>query len=164
MSEVNRNHKSAPVSPPREISRRELLKKLSPLGKLKLDSSRCTGCGLCAAECPAGALVISPGREADVFQLLFKYGNCMACGLCVEICPEKCLLMERILEPGEVGNQSVLFEDRIVRCAGCGSPLGPKSMLDIVQVRVMAAGKQVLAQSELCPDCKVRAQLDKLRV
>src|SRR4030067_7782 len=109
-----------------EISRRELLKRLSPLSKVKLDSAQCTGCGLCVVECPTEALLISSNEEDDTFQLLFKHGNCVACGQCVEICPEKCLAVERLLEPDHMHNYSVLFKDKIVRCSRCDSPMGPK--------------------------------------
>ncbi|MFC1914243.1 4Fe-4S dicluster domain-containing protein [Chloroflexota bacterium] len=168
MSRAREIHQSEPrgdaPKPEGEISRRELLRRLSPLGKVELDSSRCTGCGLCAVECPTGALVISSGEEADAFKLIFKHGNCVACGLCVEICPEKCLRMERVIELDKVGSQSVLFEDTIIRCSGCGSPLGPKSMVDKMQARVTAAGQTLPLQFELCPDCKVRAQFSQLRM
>jgi len=168
MSRVRETHQSEPqggaLKPESEISRRELLRQLSPLGKVELDSSRCTGCGLCAEECPTEALLISAGEETDAFQIIFKHGNCVACGLCVEICPEKCLCVKRILELDKVGSQSVLFKDTIVRCSGCGKPLGPKSMIDKMQARVMAAGKRFPFQFELCPDCKVRAQFGQLRM
>ena len=147
-----------------KISRRELLKQLSPLGKVELDSSQCTGCGLCALECPTGALTVSSSEESDAFQLLFKHGNCVACSRCVEICPEKCLHMERVLELDKMDSQSVLFEDVIVRCSGCGNPVGPKTMIDKLQARVAVAGRPFPAQFELCPTCKVKAQFSQLRI
>ena len=147
-----------------EISRRQLLEMASPLGKVELDSSRCTGCGLCAVECPTGALVFSSGEETDAFRLLFKHGYCVACNQCVEICPEKCLCVERALELDKIGGQSVLFEDTIIKCSGCGSPLGPKSMIDKIRARVIAAGKIFPARFELCPDCKVRGFFSQSRI
>ena len=168
MSRIREIHQSEldgdTLKPEKEISRRELLRQISPLGKVELDSSRCTGCGLCSVECPTEALVILSNEETDSFRLVFKHGSCVACGLCVEICPEKCLHMERSLELGKVGKQSVLFEDKLVRCSECGRPLGPKSMVDKMQARVMAAGQALPLQFELCPDCKVRAQFTQLRM
>jgi len=152
------------VKPEGEISRRELLKRLSPFGKVEFDSSQCTGCGLCALECATGALTVSSSEETAAFQLLFKHGYCVACSRCVEICPEKCLYMKRVLELDKMDSQSVLFEDTIVRCSGCGSPIGPKTMIDKLQARVVAAGQSFPFQFELCPTCKVQAQFGQLRM
>jgi ferredoxin len=146
------------------LTRRELLQRLSPLGKVALDSSRCTGCGLCAVECPTEALVFSLCKDDDTFQLVFRHGSCLACGQCAVICPEKCLAVERILGLDNIGSQSVLFQDRLLRCSKCGQPLGPKSMIDRMRARVAAAGKTFPFQFELCPDCKVRSQLSQLRM
>ena len=168
MSEVKGIHQSKlkgdSVKPEGGISRRELLKRLSPLGKVELDSSRCAGCGLCAVACPTEALVISSSEETDAFQLIFKHGNCVVCGQCVEICPENCLVVERILELDKVGSQSVLFEDMIVRCSGCGSPIGPKAMIDKLLARVVAARPSFPSKLEFCPACKVQAQFGQLRI
>ena len=147
-----------------KISRRELLKGLSPFGKVTLDTSKCTGCGLCALECSTGALIVSLIEETAIFQLLFKQGNCVACTLCVEICPEKCLHMERALELDKMDSQSVLFEDEIVRCSRCGSPIGPKTMIDKVRAKVEASGHSLASQVELCPACKVQTQFGQLSV
>jgi ferredoxin len=147
-----------------EISRRDLLMRLSPLGSVKLDTSRCTGCGLCAAECPTGALAITAGEEADSFQLVFQHGICMACGQCVEICPEDCLAVERVLEMERIESRLVLFKDTLARCAGCGSPLGPESMIDRMRARLTAAGQAFSTRFDLCPDCKVKAQLSQLKI
>ncbi len=147
-----------------KISRRELLKRLSPFGKVKLDALQCTGCGLCAVECPTRALSVSLSEETDVFQLLFKHGDCVACSRCVEICPEKCLRMERVLELDKMDSQSVLFEDAIIRCSSCGDPVGPKTMVDKLHSRVASDGQPVPAQFELCPNCKIKAQFSGLRI
>jgi ferredoxin len=142
-----------------EISRREFLERLSPFGRVELDSSKCTGCGLCALECLTGALTISSSEETDAFQLLFRHDRCVACSFCVEICPEKCLRMERVLKPDKMDSQSVLFEDKIIRCSECGSPIGPRAMIDGIKGKLADKGQV----TELCPTCKVRAQFAQLR-
>lgn len=141
-----------------KISRRELLQKLSPLGKVSLDATKCTGCTLCTQECPTGALSASSGEESNTFRLLFKHGTCVACKLCVEICPEKCLQVERLLEPDKLDGQSVLFEDEIARCSRCGGPIGNRKMIDILRARTAASGHPIMDQFELCPGCKTQTQ------
>lgn len=162
MSEIKRVHDDG-LKLEGEMTRRELMNRLSPLGKVATDSSKCTGCGLCALECPTGALALSANGEILAFQLLFKHGKCLACNRCVEICPEKCLSMERTLEPEIINSQAVFFEDTIARCPECGSPIGPRAMLD--KVRRVVTGKQALSsRPELCPACKIKAQFASMRV
>ncbi len=147
----------------REISRRELLRRLSPLGKVKLDSSRCTGCGLCAAECPTEALLVSSSEETNTYQLLFKHSLCVACGRCIQVCPEQCLRLERGLELDKIDNPVSLFEDEIARCAKCGKPIGPRAMVNKIKAKVLATGHSSSSQFELCSECKVKVQISQLR-
>ncbi len=145
-----------------KISRRELLKlalphgKVVPFGKVELDSSQCTGCSLCATNCPTKALSVSSSKEADVC-LLFQQDLCVACNLCVEVCPEKCLRLERILEPDKVNSSPVtLIEVEAVRCRQCGSIIAPRAIIDRLQVKLMAMGDSFTSQLELCTTCKVK--------
>jgi len=138
--------------------------RLSPLGKVELDSTRCTGCGLCSIECSSEALITLSNEENDGFKLIFKHGDCTACGRCVEICPEKCLQMKRTFEPDKMKNQSVLFQDNLVRCSECGSPIGPKSMVDKMYAKVTTGGQAMPMKFKLCPECKIRYQFSQLRM
>jgi bidirectional [NiFe] hydrogenase diaphorase subunit len=135
----------------KELTRREMLQKLSPLGLVALDRDKCTGCGLCARECPSGALSISPVSEAGTFRLVFRHGDCLACGKCVKVCPEQALHLERTLEPEKLGGEVLLFEDEIIRCSECGAPVGPRRMVEKIRARVGTA------RSELCIACKARS-------
>lgn len=143
--------------PEGKISRRELLKLASPLGKVTLDGSRCTGCGLCADDCPTRGLTVSANGENDVYQLLFKHSLCIACGQCIELCPEQCLCLERTLELDSLSNPPVvLFEDSIARCGECGNPIGSKAMIEKLQAKLPAGRDSLTAHFELCPECKVK--------
>ena len=147
-----------------EINRRQLLKMASPLGKVTMEKAGCTGCGLCALDCPTGALTVSAGKEADVYQLLFKHNLCVACGQCVEVCPEQCLHLERTLELDELKRPAtVLFKDEIVKCSECGNPVGSKAMINSIRTKVTASGQLPALQFELCPDCKAKAQFTGLK-
>jgi len=138
----------------REISRRELLKMASPLGRVTLNKETCTGCGLCVPECPTGALTLAAG-EAEAYRIVFKHGLCVACGQCVEICPEQCLKVERTLETSELDSPAVLFDDEIVRCTKCGAPFASRAMINSIKARLPESADP--AQFELCPDCKARS-------
>ena len=139
-----------------KISRRQLLKMASPLGKVTLDKATCTGCGLCALECPSRALTASTNGETEVYRLLFKHNLCIACGLCIEACPEQCLQLERTLEPDRLGQPAVvLFESSLGRCAQCGIPVAPQSMLANLGARIRGRGG-IAVQLNLCPACRLK--------
>jgi ferredoxin len=162
MSENKEKHRETPVSSGKQITRRELLSKVSPLGRVTLKKADCTGCGICAQECPTGALRISANAETGSFSLLFRHGACVACGECVKICPENCLSVERLLEPEKIDSETVLFEDKIVRCRRCGSPVGPAVMIARLRERIGSSDPEMASRFELCPRCKMQSEFSQL--
>lgn len=61
-----------------------------PLPPLKVDAARCTGCTLCAADCPYHALQMverTDGRPHH-FVAVLDPGLCVSCGVCIGTCPD----------------------------------------------------------------------------
>ncbi|MBN2385681.1 MAG: 4Fe-4S binding protein [Anaerolineales bacterium] len=63
-------------------------------GRLEWDPAACTGCGLCAMDCPASALAVAVlDRKARRFVLQYHLDRCIFCGQCVVSCRQGCLRM-----------------------------------------------------------------------
>jgi ferredoxin len=138
-----------------EMTRRELLKKASPLGKVSMINRACTVCGLCAAECETGALSMEYDKDKGICRLLFRHNLCVSCGKCVKICPEQCLKVERTLDAGSLDKPAeVLFEDAVVTCAKCGVAFASRSMVDSIRAKLGITDEADGAYLEICPGCK----------
>lgn len=63
----------------------------------QVDTSACTGCGICADErCPVGALEIkSASAVVDI-------ERCIGCGLCTSACPANAMILMRRSEPPDI--------------------------------------------------------------
>jgi ferredoxin len=147
-----------------KMSRREFLKRfrLKNDGILLIDKEKCTGCTLCAIDCPTKALVIHQHSEKDSYQLLFRQEACNACGVCEKSCPEHCLqLIERDCEKDESGKKTkVIFEDHLSRCIQCGTLLFPRSMVRKLEAQIFAK-KGPIWELNLCPSCRTKIQFEK---
>jgi len=129
-----------------------------PFGKVELDASECSGCGVCALECTTEALTVLSIEATGGYQLLFRHDCCIACGRCVEVCPERCLRFERVLELDRMdGRPTVLFEDAILRCYRCGSPVAPRAMIDKLQAK-LSGSESPPSYLRLCPNCRIKSQ------
>lgn len=63
-------------------------------GLLTWNPSRCTGCGLCTKDCPAGALeLLTLDKAAKRFVLRYAADRCVYCGQCVLSCRFDCLAL-----------------------------------------------------------------------
>jgi len=134
-----------------------------PFGKLSLDSSECTGCGLCAASCPTDALTVGTGKDGAHYQLLFRQDACVGCSKCVDVCPEKCLKLQRVLELDRIyASASELFRDDMLNCRRCGEPVAPMSMIMHLKDKLQNPGDMLLEQLELCGRCKAETQRYKV--
>ena len=58
-------------------------------GRIKIDSERCKGCGLCVKVCPKGSIAISDkSNEKGYFPAEFVGPACTGCAMCAIICPD----------------------------------------------------------------------------
>lgn len=146
------------------ISRREFLKiiRLKNHGRPLIDKEKCTGCGLCAIDCPTRALTISQSGEKDTYQLLFRQEACNGCGVCEKSCPENCLqLVEKEPEQNKAGKEAeVIFEDNLSRCIVCGIPLFPRSMVKKLETKILT-NRETTWPFNLCPSCRIKTQFKK---
>jgi ferredoxin len=148
IDEINRERKSTAVLSGDDI----------PFGTVALARDKCSGCGLCADNCPTGA--ISQQSSDGSVSLVFRHRDCIACGQCVAICPEKCLEIKPELDLAGLAVPPVtVFQSGIVFCRYCGQPVASRAMIEQVRQRLLAAGITGTAQLEICPDCKVKAGL-----
>ena len=149
------------------ISRREFLKGIRPKGDGSpiIDKEKCTGCGLCVADCPTGALTILEREKEDSYQIIFTQDLCNSCANCEKGCPEKCLHLERGLEPDKIGKAAkVIFKDNVSRCSGCGVVLFPQAMLNHLRLRVSAGIGDLSWPFDLCPTCRMKTQFERKTV
>jgi formate hydrogenlyase subunit 6/NADH:ubiquinone oxidoreductase subunit I len=59
---------------------------------LHWDSEKCTGCGLCATDCPANAIeMIVLDKKAKRFVLVYHADRCTFCAQCEFSCRQGCL-------------------------------------------------------------------------
>jgi ferredoxin len=142
----------------RELSRRELLQMVVPRlpvmswGRLILDSSACSACGLCARECYSQAL--AAGGDNGLI-LTFRRDRCDACGKCLEVCPEHCLIADAHGD-GDPAAPVSLFEDVLARCRECGAVIGSRAMISRVRSRLAGKDPVLASKLELCLACKGR--------
>lgn len=128
-----------------------------PFGKIILDAKKCTGCAVCVAQCPTGAL--TDLRAGDVSRLMFRQESCVGCGQCVDVCPEKCLHLTKVLEVGKLNHEpQVVFEGDFFHCRVCGAPFAPKAMIESVRARLGATGEAAL-RMETCPECRMKGKV-----
>jgi formate hydrogenlyase subunit 6/NADH:ubiquinone oxidoreductase subunit I len=128
-----------------------------PFGKIVLDATRCTGCGVCAAQCPTNAL--ADLKVTSSCQLVFRQESCVGCGQCVDVCPERCLHLTKVLEVSQLNHEpQMIFEGEFARCRVCGVPFAPKAMVDSVRARLGTTGEAAL-RLETCPKCRMKGKV-----
>lgn len=90
-------------------------------GKITFDKSKCIGCGLCRAYCPAECIKLSWRRSKFVVKGVehqkiihpiqeINIGKCISCGQCVDICPVKCMWFTQDFELANKNKEKLISE------------------------------------------------------
>ena len=128
-----------------------------PFGKITLDATKCTGCAVCAAQCPTDALTDLKARDSS--KLVFRQESCVGCGQCVDVCPEQCLHLTKVLEVDKLNHEpQMIFEGDFVHCRVCGTPFAPKAMIESVRARLGVTG-EAAQRMETCPKCRMKGRV-----
>lgn len=83
-------------------------------GLFQLDTSKCTGCGICSRSCPNDAIKITTRQDENKRRKLAGYelnlSYCLLCGLCVEDCPRKSLKFTKDFETATYFKEDVVLD------------------------------------------------------
>ena len=88
------------------------------MAKIAVLERKCTGCGLCAANCPFGAIDMPNGKPE-------LNAACKVCGICVKTCPEKAIIK---LETKQDSVDKSQWKDILVFAEVSGGRLHPVSL------------------------------------
>lgn len=137
----------------------------SPFGAIEVTDG-CTGCGVCADTCPAGALALE--RRDDNLSLTFDAALCTACGQCLPSCPEagnQVLRLRRVTDLDRLSlGRVTLYQDRNRQCEACGAPIASETMLRGIKATWRDGNALALSLiTRYCPDCRGRLSWSRCR-
>lgn len=99
------------------------------MAKIAILERKCIGCGICAENCPFGAIDMKDGKPE-------LNAGCKVCGICVKSCPEKAILR---LETRVDSVDKTQWNDILVFAEVSGGQLHPVSLELIGKARELAA-------------------------
>ena len=99
------------------------------MAKIAVLERKCTGCGLCAKNCPFGAIDMKEGKPE-------LNAACKVCGICVKACPEKAIVK---LETKVDKVDKSQWKDILVFAEAHGGRLHPVSLELIGKAKELAA-------------------------
>lgn len=68
-------------------------------GKISYDITKCTGCGLCARDCPSTAITMVESKATKTKKKPeFRLDRCIFCGTCEAVCPSKAITLTQEFE------------------------------------------------------------------
>lgn len=82
-------------------------------GSIRIDTEKCTSCGMCTTFCPTGALKkseeeVPEGKEGVLLE--FSVADCVQCNLCADACLKKCITVDSTVSLDELFD----FEPRFI--------------------------------------------------
>lgn len=93
-SDVTRSFFKQPVTEKYPVQRYAVPERLR--GQIAWHPEKCTGCGMCATDCPANALeMIVIDKKEKRFVLRYHADRCTFCAQCVHSCMHGCLEMSQ---------------------------------------------------------------------
>jgi ferredoxin len=133
----------------------------SCMGKVQVNTARCSLCFACVHVCPSHALLAV--NEATP-KLVFQESACVQCGLCVRACPEDALnLLPRMAAVNFSQMASVvLHQEAQLKCTACGRPFISRRQLASSLERLkdhaimQHGGREALIT---CPSCRQQEML-----
>ncbi len=121
-------------------------------GTIRIDPTRCWGCGACTLACPPNALSLRV--SGDEVSVEYFIGRCIFCGRCAEVCPKDAVEITREFEHASTNLQGLVrrVSQKASRCPLCGRPVGAEA-----EVRSVAEAVRLIGGfAGICPDCRAR--------
>ncbi len=106
---------------------------------IKIDETKCTGCGLCIPGCPEGALQVIDGKARLISDLF-----CDGLGACIGECPEGAISVEK--REAEPYDERKVMEENIIKAGSNTIKAHLAHLEEHGETEFLKIAKQVLAE------------------